>query len=212
MLSFSAFRSILFLSGLIFLAPAMAIDYGSFAKINQAVSLISKVNDISDTYKAATSSVTDYIEVKEPSNHSDGKFILPFTSDGNLAAWAEKALTAQASAAAAGVASDKAVDALASKVPFGSAFSGSLKKKGKNAAAVAAIGGWDYIKENSNLSVDKLTDYAVYLHKNFSGHERYKDALAASLALYPKLEKKYVPAVKKAFKAAAKQAKAAGAE
>jgi len=186
----------------------MAADYGSLVKINEAVSLIAKVNDITSTYSAMTQPVNEYVEVDSPLNNTDAKYILPFTADGELAAWAEKALTAQASAAAAGVASDKAVDTLAAKVPFGGAFSGGFKKKGKNIAAVTAIGGWDFIRESSDQSLDDMKNYAVFLHKHYATHERYKDALAASLALYPKLEKAYVPAVKKAYKKAAKKAEA----
>ncbi len=194
----------LFASGL-----AQAVSYGDIVKIQKAASMIDTVNGVAEKLALANPAIVDHLEVPEPAADSAGKFVLPYSENGELTAWAQKALTAQASAAIAGKASDKAVDQLAAKIPFGGALSGGMKSRGKGAAAVAAIGGMPFIREASDRSFDSLDDYATFLHSQYAYRPDYKEALAAAMAIYPKLEKRYKPAVSKAYKAAAKRAKKA---
>tara|TARA_E500000331_G_scaffold333157_1_gene357102 strand:- start:1064 stop:1417 length:354 start_codon:yes stop_codon:yes gene_type:complete len=96
---------------------------------------------------------------------------------------------------------------LAAKVPFGGFMAGAAKSKAKEVGAVTAIGGWDFIKENSTMSFNSLQDYWVYLHSEFNGLPGYESALAAAMAIYPSLEKSHRRSVDKAYKDARKEAR-----
>ena len=192
--------------------PSHADITSSLVKIHQATAMIDKVQQISEKYQSAFGSeaqinLNEYVPVPEPRTDNAGKYMLPYDDLGISTEWADKALNAQAGAAAGGVAADKAVDALVSKVPLGGLFAGSAKKKGKEMAAVAAIGGWEFIKETSSLSFDSLDDYSVYLHMTHSGEDGYDQALAAAMAIYPKLEKSYSKTLSKVYRSANKAAK-----
>ncbi|MFK7865522.1 MAG: hypothetical protein AB8B95_15000 [Pseudohongiellaceae bacterium] len=104
------------------------------------------------------------------------------------------------------MASDKAVNALATKVPFGSLVGGFAKRKSKELGAVTAIGGWDFIRESSSLSFSRLKDYSVYMHSQFYGLPGYEEALASAMAIYPALEKSHDNSVERAYKQAKRKA------
>ncbi|MCB1691817.1 MAG: hypothetical protein KDI19_03575 [Pseudomonadales bacterium] len=186
---------------------AFAVDMGAVVKAQVLLGQLDKVMDKYQQVQALIDAGTITLDVPEPVQGSGGKYMLPFDADGALTPWAEKALTAQAGAAAGAAVGDKAVGALASKVPFGGLFSSAAKSKTKEAGAVMAIGGWDFIKENSALSFDDLDDYSVYLHAKFNGTAEYEQALAAAMAIYPKLEKTHKRSVDQAYKKAGKQAR-----
>lgn len=143
------------------------------------------------------------LDVADPIEGASGKFVLPFDDSGELTAWAEKSLTAKAGAEVG----EKAAGMLAAKVPFGGFMSGAAKSKAKELGAVTAIGGWDFIKENSTQFFNKLYDYSVYLHSQFHGLPGYENALAASMAIYPQLEKSHRSSVDRAYKDASKKAR-----
>jgi hypothetical protein len=88
-------------------------------------------------------------------------------------------------------------------------MSGTIKKKGKEMGAVAAVGGAEFIKKSSDQSFNNLDDYSVYMHVAHSKEGGYQQALAAAMAIYPSLENTYEVAVKKAYELAAKDAMAA---
>ena len=186
---------------------ALAVDMGAVVK---AQVVLGQINQVVDKYKEVQdllASGTVTLDVAEPVRGNKGRFMLPFDEAGNLTAWAEKALNAQAGAAGGGAVGEKATGAVLSKVPFGGFFAGAAKRKAKETGAVMAIGGWDFIKENTSLSFDNLRDYSVYLHSQFNGQPGYEKALAAAMAVYPKLEKSYKGYVDRAYKDAARQAR-----
>jgi hypothetical protein len=139
---------------------------------------------------------------RRPITNNSGKFLIPYTPDGQLTEWATKTLSTQVGAAIGAKAGEEAGKHLAAKVPFGGLASGLVKKKGKEMGAVAAIGGMDFIKQTSSLSFNNLDDYAVYLHVTHANSGGYAQALAAAMAIYPSLEKGYDAAVKKAYQQA----------
>jgi len=186
---------------------ASAIDMGAIVK---AQVVLGQVNQVVDKYKEVQDLLdagTIELDVRDPKDNSSGKFILPFDGEGNLTEWADKALTAQVGAKAGEAVADKAVGALAAKVPFGGLMGSALKSKGKEAGAVMAIGGWDFIRESSSQSFNKLDDYSVYMHSQYQGTAEYEKALAAAMAIYPKLEKSHKKSVDKAYKKAKKAAR-----
>ncbi|XOV89722.1 MAG: hypothetical protein ACFHX7_07515 [Pseudomonadota bacterium] len=186
---------------------AYAIDMGAVVKAQVVLGQINQVVDKYAEVQQLINAGTIELEVAEPTMGSSGKFMLPFDDAGNLTAWADKALTAQAGAAVGAAAGEKAAGVLAAKVPFGGFLAGAAKDKAKEAGAVTAIGGWDFIRENSTLSFDSLEDYSVYLHSRFNGLPGYEGALAAAMAIYPKLEKSHKASVDRAYRDARKQAK-----
>ena len=56
------------------------------------------------------------------------------------------------------------------------------------------------------MSFNSLQGYSVYLHSEFHGLPGYESALAAAMAIYPRLEKSHRSSVDKAYKNASKQA------
>lgn len=186
---------------------AFAMDMASIVK---AQVVLGQVTQVVDKYKEVQALLDQGIitlDYEEPIFGNSGKFLLPFDEGGNPTAWADKALNAQVGAMAAEKATDSAINAAAAKVPFGGFLAGAAKSKAKGAGAIVAIGGWDFIKESSSLSFDRLDDYSIYMHAEFNGLPGYEQALAAAMAVYPKLEKSHKRFIDKAYRDAKKRAR-----
>jgi hypothetical protein len=183
---------------LVFLAGSTAAFATSAADVVKAQVILSKVLEFTSKYQAYAADV----QAPAPITNNSGKFLIPYTPDGQLTEWATKTLSTQVGAAIGAKAGEEAGKHLAAKVPFGGLASGLVKKKGKEMGAVAAIGGMDFIKQTSSLSFNNLDDYAVYLHVTHANSGGYAQALAAAMAIYPSLEKGYDAAVKKAYQQA----------
>lgn len=183
-----------------------AIDMASIVKAQVVLGQISMVVDKYSEIQALLDAGTLELEVADPIYDNSGKFLLPFDEAGYSTPWAERSLNAAAGAQIAEIASDKAVGALAAKVPFGGLVGGFAKRKSKEIGAVTAIGGWDFIRENSSLSFNSLRDYSVYMHSEFNGLPGYEEALASAMAIYPALERSHDNSVEKAYKKAKKEA------
>ena len=182
----------------LFFAGSTAALAASAADVVKAQVILSKVLEFTSKYQAYAADV----QAPAPLANNAGKFLIPYTADGQLTEWATKTLSTQVGAALGAKAGEEAGKHLAAKVPFGGLASGLVKKKGKEMGAVAAIGGMDFIKQTSSLSFNNLDDYAVYLHVTHANSGGYAQALAAAMAIYPSLEKGYDAAVKKAYQQA----------
>ena len=188
-------------------ALAYAADMSGIIKAQMVLGQIDQVVDKYKEVQALLDSGEIELDVPEPRYDSEGEFVFPYKDDGYLAEWAEKAISAQAGGEVGALAGDKAAGALASKVPFGGLAGGLIKSKSKEIGAVTAVGGWDFIRETSDLSFDKLDEYSVYMHAEFQGLPDYEQALAAAMAIYPQLERSHQRAVDKAYRDARKAAK-----
>jgi hypothetical protein len=155
------------------------------------------------------------LQAPTPRDDTQGKFLSPYKSDGELADWANRAINATAGAVVAGAATDKATDTavnqLAAKVPGGALVGGLLKKKAKDKAqeigAVTAVGGWKYIRKTSDISFDSADELAVYMHATHSSADAdFAKALGAAFSVYPELKDTYEPAVRNAYAYAAANA------
>lgn len=136
----------------------------------------------------------------QPRAGNSGKFYLPYDANGQLTAWAGKALTAQIGAAIGAKAGEKAGQMAAAKIPIaGGLLAMGAKKKGKELGALAALGGSDFVKQSSSLSFDRLEDLSLYLHLNCAGKADYVKAFAAAMALYPDLAKNHEATIKQAY-------------
>ncbi len=178
--------------------PLWAVSPNTMADIAKAQVLIGKAMEIATKFARYTVE----LEAPKPRNNTRGKFLLPYDKNGQLTAWAEKALHAKVGAAAGEKAGEMAGNAVASKVPFGGLASGFLKKKGKETGAMAALGGKKFIKKSSAMSFNSIEDYSVYMHVVHGKSAGYEQALAAAMALYPDLEHRYDAAINSAYRRA----------
>lgn len=179
-------------------APASFAFADGAADVARAAALVQRMVELNQKFAAYD------IDLPAPDaiQGVTGKYLLPVNADGSLTGWAQKALTAQVGNIAGEQAGAAAGKGLSSMVPGGGLASGFLKKKGKEAGAMAALGGPKYIKETSSLSFDTVEDYAIYLHAKAGKSADYSKAVQAAIALYPDLEKSYTASVTAAYEAA----------
>jgi len=132
----------------------------------------------------------------QPIEGNSGEFMSPYTSDGVLAEWVDKAVNAKMGAAIGGAVGAYAGAKLAEQIPF---VGGWLGQKVGNTVgreiALEASGGEEFIKESSDLSFNNLNDLAVFMYANYSSTEHYQDALDATWEIYPDLKLTYMQAL-----------------
>ncbi len=130
---------------------------------------------------------------------NSGKYMSPYTQDDVLAEWTDKAINAKMGAAIGRYAGAKVGQKALEQVPFIGGFLG--QKAGEAAGRAIAIkmsGGWNYIKNTSDISFDSIDDMAVYLYVKYSDHEHYQQALTTTWEIYPELKKRYLAAIRDA--------------
>ncbi|MDP8209164.1 MAG: hypothetical protein P9M05_00015 [Candidatus Stygibacter australis] len=141
------------------------------------------------------------IVVPKPIQGNSGKYMCPYTSDGTVTPWVEKGMIAKLGADVGGYLGKKAGEEALKNVPFVGGFLGN--KVGEAAgreAAIALVGGRDFIKENSDLSFSTIDDLIVYLYANYTNNEHWQKVYDLTKGIYPKLEKRWESAIKKARK------------
>ncbi len=189
---------------------ASSVCAADMASIVKAQVILGQVSQVVNKYKEVQALIDEgsiTLDYEAPIQGNTGKFLFPFDQGGNATEWADKALAAKVGAMAAEKATDSAINAAAARVPFGGLMAGAAKSKAKGTGAVVAIGGWEFIKETSTLSFDRLDDYSIYLHSEYNGLPEYESALAAAMAVYPKLEKSHRSYIDKAYRDARKRAR-----
>lgn len=132
----------------------------------------------------------------QPIEGNSGEYMSPFTSDGVLAEWVDKAVNAKMGAAIGGAIGTYAGAKLAEQIPFVGSWLG--QKVGNTVGreiALEASGGEEFIKESSDLSFNNLNDLAVFMYANHSSSEHYQDALDATWEIYPELKQTYMQAL-----------------
>ena len=131
-----------------------------------------------------------------PLPNNSGKYMAPYTSDGVVAEWVDKAVKAKMGAAVGGHVGAYAGQKALEQVPFIGGFIGQKagEKIGRE-VAINAAGGWESIKQSSDLSFNSVDDLAVWMYAKFSGNEHYQDVLAATQGIYPDLQERYSAAI-----------------
>lgn len=185
------------------LLPAVvhAASADTIGDVVKAQVILGKVLQFTQQYQAVNAKVT----VPAPLPDNSGKYYLPFKDDGTLTDWAQKAMGAAIGSAVGSKVGEKVGQQAASQIPVpfaGALVGGFAKKKGKELGALAALGGAEFVKGSSTKSFNSLEDYAIYLHQTHSGGVDYVKGLAAAMALYPDLMKKYEDSVRGAYKRA----------
>lgn len=127
-----------------------------------------------------------------------GRYLSPFTVDGTLSKWVDKGLNIKA-----GELSGAALGGVLGKIvspnsPLGAVFAASVGSAVGREIAIETFGGWDYIRETSNLSFDYLDEMAIYLYREFKDRPTYKDGMKAAFLVYPRLREVYPLAVRAA--------------
>lgn len=177
---------------------------GAAEDVARAAAIVQRLVELNQKYAAFDVELATPV----PAAGVSGKYLLPIDETGALTEWAQKAINAQVGNIAGEQAGAAAGKGLASVVPGGGLASGFLKKKGKEAGAMAALGGAEAVRAGSSVSFDDVRAFAVYLHAKAGKSADYSKAVQAAIALYPDLEKTYSASVSAAYEAAVKEAKA----
>jgi hypothetical protein len=135
----------------------------------------------------------------QPIYGNTGSYMCPYTEDGVVADWVDKAINAKLGAAIGSQAGAYAGRKALENVPF---FGGMLGQRVGDAAgraiAIQASGGWDHIRATSDLSFNSLDDMAVYLYVHHSAHPHFQKVLDATYEIYPDFREAYMPALYRA--------------
>ena len=104
-------KKIIFISALLGLFPVA--QAASPADVAAAARIVAQTSKMIEKY--ASKGIV--IEAPEPRADSDGKYVVPYTADGAVTPWAEKALNAAVGSAAGKEAGNKAAGVLAKSRP-----------------------------------------------------------------------------------------------
>jgi hypothetical protein len=128
--------------------------------------------------------------VPRPILGNTGRYMCPFTEDKTITAWVEKGKTAAAASATGGAigayAGQQAAKKLGESIPFiGGLLGQALGESAGREVAIAAAGGWEFIKKNSDLSFNSLYDMARYVKAHHASHPEFNAAIEATYGIYP---------------------------
>lgn len=130
-----------------------------------------------------------------------GSYMCPFTQDGVIAEWVDKAINAKIGSKVGEQGGGLLGQKLSGKSSFlGGALGGALGNKAGHKVAIKTCGGWEGIKKASDISFDSIEDMAVYMHQKHSAHPQYAEVLDAAMTIYPELKKNYDQSLAKATK------------
>ncbi len=125
----------------------------------------------------------------QPMLGNTGKYLCPFTEDGTVALWVDKAIKARMGGAIGGMVGAEVGKEVFKNIPmFGSMFGKMAGDKIGRETAIKMAGGWEFIKANSDQSFDSVHEYVAWLKANYAGTEHYNDVVAAIKELYPELK------------------------
>lgn len=151
----------------------------------------------------------DEIMPPKPRLDNKGAYLSPYTQDGVLAEWVDKAINAKIGATIGKHAGTYAGQQIFENVPFIGGFVGQhAGEEAGRKIAIEASGGWEYIQAMSDMSFDTVEDLSIYLYSVYFSNEHFKDALEATMEIYPEMKTKYYPAITHAPKKESAEKKA----
>lgn len=169
-------------------------EYCNMSKIGVVLLILVVVNITGASVSLAGKTVPTPESLTTPKARMDnkGEYLSPFTQDGVIAEWVDKAINAKIGSAigeqGGGLLGQKA----SGKSSFlGGALGGMLGNKAGQKVAIKTCGGWDGIRNASDISFDNVNDMAVYIYKKHSSHPQYTEVLEAAMVIYPELKKNY---------------------
>ena len=99
------------------------------------------------------------ILAQEPIDGTEGKYVLPYTSDGVLTEWVELAIEADIGEDLGGLVGSLVGRQLVNEIPFiGATIGKNMGESMGKTMAIDAIGGIEFLKESSDLSFDSLEE------------------------------------------------------
>lgn len=144
------------------------------------------------------------ITAPAPIEGNTGKYMSPYTSDGVVAEWVDKAMKAKMGAQVGGMIGAYAGQKAMEQIPFVGGFLG--QKAGEavgREVAVKASGGWEYIKSTSDLSFNSIQELSVWMYATHGTNEHYAEVLSAIQEIYPEMKTQYYAAIQNAARASA---------
>ena len=132
----------------------------------------------------------------EPRADTDGRYLNPYTRDGVVADWVNKAVNAQMGAAVGSSVGAYAGQTMVEQIPLlGGWLGGRVGERAGREIAIRSSGGWEYIRATSDSSFDNVNDYSVYLYVSHSTHPHYDNVLSTIKSVYPELGDNYYRAI-----------------
>jgi hypothetical protein len=125
----------------------------------------------------------------QPMLGNTGKYLCPYTEDGVVAQWVDKAIKARMGGAIGGMVGAEVGKELFKNIPmFGGMFGKAAGDKMGREVAIKMAGGWEFMRANTDQSFENVNDYVVWLRLNYKGTEHYNSVVAAIKELYPELK------------------------
>lgn len=128
----------------------------------------------------------ELMALPQPIFGPEGKYMSPFTEDNTVTPWVEKGLQA-AVAGNVGMALGSLAALSNSDNLMFSVLGGIAGEKVGKEVVLQAMGGWDFIRENSDMSFNTVEDLARYMTYENASHPQYAEVLNASYGIYPEL-------------------------
>lgn len=153
---------------------------------NQGSPAIAKTNISEQTETAAETPIIQ---------NNSGRYLSPYTSDGVVAEWVNKAINNQmgsaagsaVGAAAGNYAAQKALENVPGGALLGSIFGSMAGKTAGNKVADDISGGDAYRRQTSDLSFHSLNDMAAWLRAEHGDKANFAEVTKATNAVYPGL-------------------------
>ncbi len=193
-----SFRNFVLFAIAVFLIPIWSMA----ATMGDALYQIRRAEEMTDKYPDVEIQIPAHIDGNQ------GKYLSPYTSDEYFTEWMKSVLEEtrdwqvpdlycrekEANKTYGITTSD--VTGVQTRVRQGGSSEG-LRKCHRFEAGQAA-GGWDKVREQSDMSFARVEDFVVYLHAKYGQTVGYPQVLAIVMSIYPELEKRYAGAVMRA--------------
>ena len=128
----------------------------------------------------------ELMALPEPIIGSEGKYMSPFTEDNTVTPWVEKGLQAAVAGNVGTALGSLAAMSNSDNLMF-SLVGGIAGEKIGREVFLRSMGGWEFIRENSDMSFNTVEDLARYMAYENASHPQYADVLNASYGIYPEL-------------------------
>ena len=139
------------------------------------------------------------LEAPQPIQGNGGRYMCPYTSDGVVADWVDKAINARVGATIGRIGGAYAGQKAMEQVPFVGGWLGqAVGAKIGREVAIKASGGWDFIKKTSDLSFNSVDKMCVYLYVLYSSNEHFQKVLKATYQIYPEMQRRFYAAIQSA--------------
>jgi hypothetical protein len=132
----------------------------------------------------------------EPIEGNEGAYLCPYTTDEVIARWVNRGASAKLGASIGRTIGAYAGQKLLEDTPLlGGLLGSALGETVGREIAISSAGGWDYIKNTSDLSFNTIEEMSVYLYAHYGNNEHFQEAFAMTAEIYPELAEAFWPAV-----------------